>query len=289
MAADVCLDKGEFAKTLERLDLPRPKSFLPGSDRLPDWSKLTGYFLKPRDSYAFSLRFGRKAFRFQTAADAGRIMQSCEAAGLEVLVQEFIPGPHTAHHFLDGFIDRHGKLCALFARRRNRAQFGELSNSSCLTSIAPEIMSDAARNLERLLRTIGYRGIFSAEFKLDARDGQLKFIEVNTRVWGDLGLALRCGVDVVEMAYRDALGKDVEPVREYKVGQQWISPFRDRVVGLEMIRAGELTWGAFLRSWAGACFDTLCLDDPLPALFAVRQRIQQRLGGERMRRAPRHA
>jgi hypothetical protein len=209
-----------------------------------------------------------------------KVIRLCSESHLEILLQEFIPGPPTAHHFLDGFMDRHGRIRAVFARRRVRAQYGELSNSSCLVSIDIEPMRDAAENLERFLRDIGYRGMFSAEFKLDPRDGRFKFIEVNTRVWGDMGLALRCGVDVVQMAYKDALGEDVQPVLDYKVGQYWINLHRDRVVARDLIRDRQLTWGAFGRSWMRASFDLLSLSDPGPALWDLGQRLRRRAGTE---------
>ena len=279
-AAETCLDKGQFAKALERLDLPRPNTLIPESGPLPAWSELTGYFVKPRDSSAFFARFASKGFRFSSAEEAEKVIRLCSESRLEILLQEFIPGPPTAHHFLDGFMDRHGRIRALFARRRVRAQYGELSNSSCLVSIDIEPMRDAAENLERFLRDIGYRGMFSAEFKLDRRDGRLKFIEVNTRVWGDMGLALRCGVDVVQMAYKDALGEDVQPVLDYKVGQHWINLHRDRVVARDLIRDRQLTWGAFGRSWMRASFDLLSLSDPGPALWDLGQRLRRRAGTE---------
>ena len=262
---------------LERLALPRPHTVFPARGKLPARSELAGYFVKPRDSFAFQALFQVKGFRFQTAAEAEQVLSVCEERGVEVILQELIPGPATAHYFLDDSVNRHGTLCALFARRRLRAQYGELSGSSCLVSIEPGLMDQAAEDLQRLLTAIGYRGIFSAEFKFDHRDGQFKMIEVNTRVWGDMGLAMRCGVDVVQMAYRDALGEDVWPVSGYAVGQHWVSLLRDRVVAMGQFRAGKLSWGAFARSWAGAEFDCWSLADPMPAVWEAGQRLRRRV------------
>ena len=57
-----------------------------------------------------------------------------------------------------------------------------------------------------------YRGIFSAEFKRDPRDGLFKLLEVNARPWWFVDFAVRCGVDVCRMAYDDALGREVPPL-----------------------------------------------------------------------------
>ena len=275
-AATVCLNKAHFAETLERLDLPRPRTLFPGKDKLPEGDEMTGYFLKPCDSFAFYAQFQTKGFQIENPASAERILESCRAKGLEVVVQEFIPGPAAAHHFLDGFMDRHGQIQALFARCRVREQHGALSNSSCLVSIDVRRMRTAAENLEKLLRAIGYRGLFSVEFKLDHRDGLFKFIEVNTRVWADMALALRCGVNVVDMLYRDALGREVRPVRGYKVGQHWVSMYRDRAVAMNLIASRQLSWSRFAWSWMGAAFDVFSLNDPKPAIWDFRQRLRWR-------------
>ena len=45
-------------------------------------------------------------------------------------------------------------------------------------------------------REVGYRGIFSVEFKLDARDGHYKIIEVNPRPFWLIGHIARAGIDL---------------------------------------------------------------------------------------------
>ena len=69
-----------------------------------------------------------------------------------------------------------------------------------------------------MLHAVGYRGIFSGEFKRDPRDGRFKLLEINTRPWWFIDFAVRCGVDVCRMAYDDAQGLPVTAVSEYKVG-----------------------------------------------------------------------
>lgn len=97
-----------------------------------------------------------------------------------------------------------------------------------------------AEHLRRLLEEIRFRGILSTEFKLDPRDARFKFIEINIRPWGDMGLALRCGVDVVEMAYRDALGMNVAPVTRCAIGRRWVGMYLDGAAAAQLIRAGRL-------------------------------------------------
>jgi predicted ATP-grasp superfamily ATP-dependent carboligase len=121
------------------------------------------------------------------------------------------------------------------------------------------------------VNSIGYRGVFSAEFKYDQRDGRFKLLEVNARPWWYVEFAARCGVNVCAMAYRDALGLPVASVERYAVGRRCVHPQHDRAVGLRLWREGSLSLWSLARSWLGASQPVLCWDDPLPgaASFAI--------------------
>src|SRR5438046_2545616 len=85
-------------------------------------------------------------------------------SGASVL-QEDVPGPVTSHYFVDGFVDRDGRVLARFARRRLRMWPPYFGNNSYIVSIPLADVEDAVTMLERLLAGLRYRGIFSAEFK----------------------------------------------------------------------------------------------------------------------------
>ena len=94
----------------------------------------------------------------------------------------------------------------------------DFGNSTYLISVPLERLSPAMESLERILRAVHYRGIFSAEFKRDHRDGKFKILEINARPWWYIGFAIDSGVNVVEMAYRDALGLPVTTNATYRPG-----------------------------------------------------------------------
>jgi len=141
---------------------------------------------------------------------------------------------------------------------------------------------EAVSSLRRLLDGVGYRGIFSAEFKLDERDGLFKLLEVNVRPWWFAGFAASCGLDVCEMAYHDALGGDVEPVTRYAVGRRCVASRLDLESGLAEWRSGRLRLTALFRSWIGADLLTLCRDDPWPGISGIftwsKSRLRRKLG-----------
>jgi predicted ATP-grasp superfamily ATP-dependent carboligase len=179
-------------------------------------------------------------------------------------------------------MDRGGQIRALFARQRIRMFPLEFGNSTATVSIPLSRVEPAADALRRLLSGIGYRGVFSAEFKFDERDGLFKILEVNARPWWYVEFASNCGIDVCHMAYRDALGEPVNTVSEYRVGRKCVYPRRD----LESRRAepsesDRVSVGSLLRFWAGADQLTLCSDDPLPGATELynwgRSRLRQAL------------
>ena len=271
-AIESLVDKGRFAETLMELGVPHPRSRSVRSAAELHAALADGFkeaFLKPRDSGSFFQVFGQKAFR---AADpdelAGRLAE-VRNHGLEVIVQEYVPGPASNHVFVDGFRDRNGVIRTLFARRRLRMFPPLFGNSTFMKSVPVEEVREAAESLAGLLVHVDYRGVFSAEFKQDATDGRFKLLEVNTRPWWYVEFAARCGVDVCSMAYRDALGKPVESVDSYRTGATCVYPYMDYFACRELLMAGELSPGEWIRSWSGAVQPVFRRDDPWPAVRAT--------------------
>ena len=219
-------------------------------------------FLKPRDSLSFNRRYGVKAFRVTSRDDA--VARFEQLHGHPVVLQEYIPGDASRHYFIDGFIDRHGVTSALFARQRVRMYPHDFGNSSSMISIAPSLVTGAMATLERLLGDLRYRGIFSAEFKLDPRDEAFKLLEVNCRSWLFNGFAAVCGVDTTLMAYNDALGLPIERVTRYKEGAKLVYSFNDFRAAWRLYRRSELRVVEALKFWVGASDALFRWDDPLP-------------------------
>jgi predicted ATP-grasp superfamily ATP-dependent carboligase len=279
------VDKARFACRLDEFGVPRPRT-IPLRDvesaRAVPPEIFNDSFLKPTRSGPFAAVYGAKAMRIRDREDALRLVAEASGRGFEMMLQEFIPGPANRHYFVEGFIDRHGKIAGILARRRLRMYPADFGNSTCTETIPLSDVSEAASSLRRFLEGIGYRGVFSAEFKFDDRDGLFKILEVNARPWWFVGFAARCGMDVCDMAYRDALGYDVEPVTEYEVGRRCVASRLDLESGLADRRAGRVRLPALLRSWIGADQLTLCWDDPKPSLIEMftwsRSRLRRKIG-----------
>jgi D-aspartate ligase len=229
-AVERLTDKGVFAETLNALGIPRPRTFevrsIEDLRAIAD-GDLASFFLKPRDSQRFTQEFNEKGIWLTDRGTAISKLERALANGHALLAQERIEGPPGHHVFLDGFVDRHGEIAGIFARRRVRMFPPGLGNSTDTVTIPLADVEDAVVSLRRLFGSIAYRGMFDAEFKRDETDGAHKIIEVNARAWWQIELARAAGVDVVRMAYLDALGLDVAPARRYRIGRRWVHTFPD--------------------------------------------------------------
>jgi predicted ATP-grasp superfamily ATP-dependent carboligase len=270
------VNKARFAETLVELGLPHPRTVrlaLPDALDEADDEWLRSAFLKPADSGRFSAEYGVKGVRPRSREHAAAVVADARGKGLELMLQEFIPGPPTRHHFLDGFVDREGRVCAMFARRRLRMFPPELGNSTFMESIPLEEIAPGEQTVRRLLSAIGYRGVFSAELKLDSRDGLFKLLEVNARPWWFVEFAAFCGVDVCEMSRQDALGEEVTSVSAYRVGRRCVFARRD----LATRHTNHAGLAKILASWIGARELTFAWDDPRPGLRGASEWARRKL------------
>jgi D-aspartate ligase len=284
-ALDLLVDKARFGSALDRLGLPHPATRLMKSvedlDVVSD-TVLQSSFLKPVHSQQFFARFDVKAFRIADKTNAQDRLRECLGAGLQMMLQEYIPGPPTNHYFIDGFVDRAGVVRALFARQRLRMSPPDFGNSTLMISVPVTDTGDAAATLNTLFADIAYRGIFSAEFKQDPRDGAFNLIEVNARPWWYVEFAARCGVNVCKLAIRDALGEQVETITEYAIGRRCVFPYYDLDAVRREMSAGRLGFLEWVRSWVGSYQPVFRWSDPLPAagevaaLIATRFRMKKK-------------
>ena len=260
------IDKERFAETLREFDLAAPQTLLlkPGLP-LPSDLPPTA-FVKPVDSQSFFAKFGVKGFLVQEARELPRVIEQAHQAGHAVILQELIPGPATAHFYIEGYFDSQGALRAVFARRRLRIFPPPLGNSTAMVSIPLSEVAAAHSQIERLLTSLHYRGIFSAEFKHDARDGRAKLIEVNARPWWYIEVPTRCGLNIAEIAYRDLVGAPLaNSARSYAIGRTFIHGYTDALARLgtgRLTLAGLIRW---VRDWCLARFVVFRWTDPLPA------------------------
>jgi predicted ATP-grasp superfamily ATP-dependent carboligase len=115
----------------------------------------------------------------------------------------------------------------------------------------------------KYLRSIGFHGIFSVEFKMDPRDKTPKMLEVNARSWWYNSFPAECGIDIIYKAYLDTIGKSVQPQEKYKDDVKLIYILQDIISSLAMFGQHTLTPTEWMSSFKGEKHYALFAEDDL--------------------------
>ena len=140
------------------------------------------------------------------------------------MLQERIPGGDEALWTVGSYIAADGAVPGIFCGRKLlQAPAGV---GTCRVGVA-DWDDEAVDGARRLLHALGFHGISQVEYKRDPRDGSLRLMEVNARLWQWHSLAAACGVDLVQMAYRDAVGEPVATRTSRGAGRRrWVALVR---------------------------------------------------------------
>ena len=183
-----------------------------------------------------------------------------------IIVQEWIPGSGEAQYSYAGLWERGKQVVALAARRRRQhpIDFGR-SSTFVETVEQPDVEELACR----FLKSLNYTGVAEIEFKHDRRDGHYKLLDVNTRFWTWNGLGALAGIDFPYLAWRQALGETVSPVRARRA-VAWMHASRDIIAAYEEISNGTLSVRDYLANFRKPlAFANFAFDDPLPAIVEL--------------------
>lgn len=238
----------------------------------------------PSKSVAFERAVGHKAVKVRELGEVERVLADAEGTTPFVVAQEWIEGPDSNLVSFNGYFDRDGELLAGFTARKIRqwppsagtSAFGEEIDSPELTELATNYFS-----------SLGYSGLIYLEMKRDDRTGHLVAVEPNVgRPTGRSAIAEAGGVALHYTAYADAAGlplpSEAERRQSYR-GARWMYIRHDVQSAVTLIRSGELTVRAWLRSLRGRrAYAVWSLRDPMPFLLDVRATVRK----QRSRGAP---
>ena len=210
-------NKSLLMKRAEALDIAIPGTrYVKNADELPCKLEDLTYpiILKPDKSWVLHDGEWRRATvrLAKDIADAQNILYSdWEFSTHPFMIQECIDG-QGAGVFA---IYDHGKPLALFAHRRLREKppSGGVSVLSESAPVDPLLAAPA----EKLLSDANWHGVAMVEFKV-APDGTPYLMEINTRFWGSLQLAIDAGVDFPWLLYQLTCDKQPDAVTHYKTG-----------------------------------------------------------------------
>jgi D-aspartate ligase len=249
----------------ERVGVALPLTFHPRSEaEARDAAEQMRYpaVMKP----ALGAEFKRLHNRPLMEADTPEALIEAYRAGapFEPMLQERIPGGDDCLWTVGSHLAADGTALGVFCGRKLLQAPAGVGTCRVGEARWDEVAVDGAL---ALLRELGFHGTSQVEYKRDPRDGSLRLMEVNARLWQWHSLAAACGVPLVTMAYRDALGEDVQPATSRgNDGRRWVALVRH----LRESRREKAGLRAALQPLRPP-FDepVFSLTDPMPAIHQV--------------------
>lgn len=239
----------QLLQIVDRIPLP---AFIKGSE-VTLWRKKMGV--------------ASKGFLVSTKEELIGTFKMIFERGANALVQELIPGPDTNHYKASCYLSRKGEILLAFGLQKIRQQPVGFGFGCLVQSVDyPEMLALGKDFFTR----IGYRGVGSAEFKLDVRDKKLKLIELNPRYWQQNALAEKCGMNFPLMDYMELTDCEPMAILDYRPGIKWVNIYSDIESFREYRKRGWLTFRQWLDSLKGEkLFSDLAGDDILPGLREI--------------------
>jgi len=244
---DALADKYALMQQAESLNIPIPRTwYIDSPNNLPVKLAQLSYplIIKPGKSWLEHegeyWRAGVKyADNFNQAADI--IEHDAAFRAHPFLLQACVPGKGEGVFAL---YDR-GKPLAFFAHKRLREK-PPRGGVSVLSESA--LVDEKLLNYSRaLLDSVGWHGIAMVEFRVE-EDGTPYLMEVNTRFWGSLQLAVDAGVDFPWLLYQVACGEQIAPVESYRTGRRLRWLLGDLDCLYLTLRDKEFSWRHKIRA-----------------------------------------
>ncbi|MEK6598776.1 MAG: ATP-grasp domain-containing protein [Deltaproteobacteria bacterium] len=178
------------------------------------------------------------------------------------LVQEYIP--NGGAYGVGALFNLNSEPRAAFVYKRLR----EYPVSGGPSTLRESVKNDEIRDIAiSLLKSLNWVGVAMVEFRVDARDGKAKLMEINPRFWGSLQLAILSGMDFPYLLYKMAVDGDIEPVWDYETGIRcrWLIP-GDILHFISNPDRMRLQPGFFTRTQGD---DIISIADPMPIVGRI--------------------
>ena len=296
----IVINKQRQYEQAQRLGVPIPETYFPKSteeaERVIASAGNYPYIIKPLVAHKWrlasmkSVSKGRKAVLVRNAEELRSAYAAMGEQRDSVMIQEVIGGrDEQLLTFLACF--RADSTPIAYCLRKKIRQ-GPLDFGYCTMTVSCHDDRVVQQSL-KLLQGIGYSGICGVEYKLDAKTGEYKLIEINARPVNTISLAPACGVDIPYLAFRDAAGEEVDPVTDWKDGVVWCRTWHDYFMAREHCARGGPPMSEWWRTVRGGYTDPIVASDDLgPTLryygdvlgTAVGDKIRRLFGPQRPRK-----
>jgi D-aspartate ligase len=224
--------------------------------------------LKPAYRTSFNRFTASKAWRVDTPEQllAGYDEAKTLVEPGALMIQEIIPGGGESQFSYTALCREGQPLAALTAKRVRQIPMDFGRASTFVETVDDAAVSASAAQLLRVLR---YTGIVEVEFKRDPRNGKLKLLDVNPRVWGWHSLCASAGVDYPYLLWLMTVGESI-PETKAAVGARWVRMSTDAPTAIREILSGRLSLREYLRSIRSPLSKAIyASDDPLPGVLEI--------------------
>jgi len=156
--------------------------------------------LKPCLIHLFGVSFRRKVFVIRNLSELISNFKCTQKFGLEMMIQEIIPGKDDTLYTYAAYYSSSGKPLAEHTSRKLRQNPPGFGGPRIMeVTDTPEIVKYS----RSLLSQLSYRGICNVEYKKDRRNGDFKLLDLNARSGTSIGLPISNGVDFPWIMYND--------------------------------------------------------------------------------------
>ena len=218
--------------------------------------------VKPSQSHLFYERFRRKMVEVRTMAELLEQVGAAHRAGLEVMLQECVPGADSEVVNYNAYSWGEEALVEFTARQLRKAppRFG-----SPRVVVSEDIQAIIGPG-RAMLKALGFQGYACCEFKRDPRDGAYKILDVNGRHNLSSILAVRCGLNFPLLHYRHLMYGELPGPCDFTKGLYWTDFFRDAAYSLRYLFEEAYSARDYLAPYLGLhCDATFDRRDPRPA------------------------
>jgi len=268
------IDKRRQYALAERVGVPIPFTVFPRDLSELEASKdMLRYpsLIKPFQSHLWNRRFGNKGFIVKDFQDLEYRYSKVLESGLEAMVQCIVGTPGDDLFQVSAYLGKKDYTSPSFVWYKARQAPPSFGIASLGVSTHNREVEDLGL---RFLRSIGYKGIGSVEFKFDPEDKIYRLIELNNRTWMQNVMCTVAGLNLPLIQYMDLTDQDCPLRGDYADGVRWWDAIADIDSFIRLMRRGELSLGDWIRSWLGSdCYAYFSLDDPMPAMVRARYGI----------------
>ena len=268
------MHKQGFQDLAESLRAPVPPTVrLQSSADLP---KIAGLkypcVLKPSEkSYEYGALF-KKAYKVNSAVEAAELYRQIEPVLADMVVQEWIEGRDSDIYFCLQYLGKDSEVVSSFTGRKIRSWPPRIGGTASCTA-AWEHHPELTETTRAFFKQVGFTGMGSMEYKLDARDGRFYMVEptvARTDFQEEVATVNGCNLPLAAYCYE--LGLPLPAVVPVTPPRAWRDAQVDRWSREE--GNGEVDLASQSHQMVDAHWRW---NDPMPWLDDMRRRVLQRL------------